>query len=125
MTMTLTTMLNVSEMARSVPFYRDTLGLTLRMESPFWSEFDVSGSTLALHGGGNAAAGGGDAHETVAGVVNIGFNVDDLDATCTVLKSKGVRFVMEPQERPGEPIRLVIFLDPDGAQISLAQTVKR
>jgi lactoylglutathione lyase len=124
MTVTLTTMLNVSDMVRSVSYYRDTLGLTLRMESPYWSEFDVRGSTLAPHGGGTAAAPGGDARETVAGVVNIGFNVDDLDATCAVLKSRGVRFVMEPQDRADERIRLAIILDPDGAQVSLAQTVK-
>lgn len=117
----LTTMVTVSDMARSVAFYRDTLGLALRSESPDWSEFDVSGSTLALHGGG--VPGGERPRERVAGVVNFGFDVDDLDRECAGLKAKGVRFVMEPQDRPGEPIRLAVFLDPDGTQISLAQMV--
>ena len=39
----------VSDMARSVAFYRDVLGLPLRFESPEWTEFDTPGSTLALH----------------------------------------------------------------------------
>lgn len=32
-------MVNVSDMRRSVAFYRDTLGLRLKFESPGWSEF--------------------------------------------------------------------------------------
>ena len=39
----------VSDMARSIAFYRDVLGLPLRFESPEWTEFDTPGSTLALH----------------------------------------------------------------------------
>jgi carbon storage regulator len=39
----------VSDMARSVAFYRDVLGLPLRFESPEWTEFETPGSTLALH----------------------------------------------------------------------------
>ena len=39
----------VSDMARSVAFYRDILGLPLRFESPEWTEFETPGSTLALH----------------------------------------------------------------------------
>ncbi len=116
----LTTMVNVSDMKRSVAFYRDTLGLPLRFESSEWSEFDVSGSVLALHPGtprSEPRAGG----PPVAGETHIGFGVDDLDAAYADLKGKGVRFVMEPQERAGEGIRLALFADPDGMVISLAQ----
>ena len=42
-------MVNVSEMGRSVAFYRDTLGLLLKFESPGWSEFQTGATTLALH----------------------------------------------------------------------------
>jgi lactoylglutathione lyase len=42
-------MVNVSEMPRSVAFYRDTLGLRLKFESPGWSEFETGATTLALH----------------------------------------------------------------------------
>jgi catechol 2,3-dioxygenase-like lactoylglutathione lyase family enzyme len=45
-------MVTVSDMARSVAFYRDVLGLPLRFESPQWTEFETPGTTLALHGGG-------------------------------------------------------------------------
>ena len=39
----------VSDMKRSVAFYRDTLGLPLRFETPGWTEFATDGATLALH----------------------------------------------------------------------------
>ena len=39
----------VSDMKRSVSFYRDMLGLPLKFESPGWSEFATDGATLALH----------------------------------------------------------------------------
>ena len=39
----------VSDMGRSVSFYRDTIGLPLRFESPHWTEFATDGATLALH----------------------------------------------------------------------------
>ena len=42
----------VSDMTRAVRFYRDTLGLLLRFESPHWTEFATDGATLALHDAG-------------------------------------------------------------------------
>ena len=46
------TMVVVSDMARSVAFYRDLLGIPLKFESPDWTEFLTGTTTLALHGGG-------------------------------------------------------------------------
>src|SRR2546427_5696732 len=46
------TMVMVSDMDRSVRFYRETVGLKLRFQSPDWTEFDIDSSTLALHSGG-------------------------------------------------------------------------
>jgi len=37
----------VSDMRRSVSFYRDTVGLPLKFESPHWTEFETDGATLA------------------------------------------------------------------------------
>src|SRR3972149_4176553 len=46
----------VSDMKRSVAFYRDVLGLPLKFESPGWTEFATDGTTLALHKAGTPAA---------------------------------------------------------------------
>jgi len=34
---------------KAVKFYRDVLGLTVKFESPGWSEFATGETTLALH----------------------------------------------------------------------------
>ena len=115
------TMVMVSDMDRSVRFYRDTLGLKLRFQSPDWTEFEMGSTTLALHGGGVPAPPPG--KEQYAGRASIGFNVENVDKTFEELKSKGVKFVMPPTQREGEGIRLTVFLDPDGLPISFAQTV--
>src|SRR5205809_5525662 len=89
-------MIYVSDMERSVAFYRDTLGLPLRFQSPDWTEFATEGVTLALHGGGVPRPHRSGGREPKAGSVETGWAVDDVDAVCTALKARGVEFVMEP-----------------------------
>jgi len=113
-------MVFVSDMDRSVAFYRDLLGLPLRFQSPEWTEFATEGTTLALHGGGGEPV----ERSKSAGTVEFGWHVEDLDATCAALKARGVRFVIEPTDRGEEGIRLAAFLDPDGCAISLAQSTR-
>jgi lactoylglutathione lyase len=114
-------MIIVSDMTRSVEFYRAKLGLQLKFESPEWTEFLTGSTTLALHGGGET---GERLHgKKRAGTCSIGFNVENLDQTFEQLKSRGVNFVMAPQAREGEGIKLAVALDPDGLEISFAQNV--
>ena len=118
------TMIIVSDMKKSVEFYRDLLGIPLKFESPEWTEFATGTTTLALHGGGIAR----EYHDTgdqskVAGSCSIGFNVDDVDKTYEELKAKGLRFVMPPTQREGEGIKLAVAIDPDGLPISFAQMI--
>jgi lactoylglutathione lyase len=115
-------MVNVSDMGRSVAFYRDTLGLALKFESPGWSEFETGTTTLALHAVDAREAAGPDApSEPHAGTCSMGFSVADLDAVYAQLQSRGARFVMAPTARPNEGIRLAVCIDPDGLAISFAQ----
>ena len=59
-------MVTVSDMNRSVEFYRDKLGLRLKFESPGWTEFLTGTSTLALHGGGRPQAVGWSLHRELS-----------------------------------------------------------
>jgi catechol 2,3-dioxygenase-like lactoylglutathione lyase family enzyme len=111
-------MVMVSDMGRSVKFYRDTLGLRLRSESPDWTEFETGATVLALHGGGKAAV---ISREPQAGTASIGFYVDNLDDKFNELKGRGVPFIMPPTDRTEEKIKLAVCLDPDGLPISLAE----
>lgn len=114
-------MVVVTDMARSVEFYRDKLGLKLKFDSPEWTEFETGATTLALHGGGES--GERLRGKKRAGKCTIGFNVENLDQAYNELKSRGVTFIMEPQAREGEGIRLAVAVDPDGLEITLAQNV--
>src|SRR6476620_190090 len=119
------TMIVVSDMAKSVEFYRDKLGISLKFESPEWTEFATGTTTLALHGGGVARQYQDTADQSkTAGACSIGFNVDDVDKTYEELKAKGVVFVMPPTQREGEGIKLAVGLDPDGLPISFAQLIR-
>ncbi len=108
----------VGDMKRSIAFYRDAVGLTLRFETPEWTEFATEGATLALHAG--AAAGGAPAaasgHE--AGSCRPGLQVPDLDAFHARMAAHGVRCVQEPTDSFG--VRLAQYADPDGLIVSVS-----
>ena len=51
-------MITVSNMARSVAFYKDKLGIPMKFGTPEWTEFQTGTTVLALHGGGTAQRSG-------------------------------------------------------------------
>jgi lactoylglutathione lyase len=117
-------MVIVSNMSRSIEFYRDKLGLQLKSESPEWTEFQTGTTVLALHGGGKLRPNLKEKTESFAGTCSIGFTVDNLEKKFEELNSKGVVFVMPPARREEEGIELAVLLDPDGLPISLAENLR-
>jgi catechol 2,3-dioxygenase-like lactoylglutathione lyase family enzyme len=100
----------VADMDRAVAFHRDTLGLALSFESPFWSEFTTGDTRLALH----PASG-----ENPAGSVQLGFGCDDLAALYAARESNGLDFTMPPKREHG--VLLARFRDGDGAECSISE----
>jgi len=96
----------VSDMEKAVAFYRDTLGLPLKFQSPGWTEFATGDITLALHIASD---------ENPPGTTQLGFGVPDLDR---VYAESGLKFTAPPTER-GE-IRIARFLDSEGAECSIS-----
>jgi len=117
-------MVVVSEMNRSVEFYRDKLGIPLKFESPDWTEFQTEGTTLALHGGGVVKPSSGE-QRGAAGTCAFGFHVANLDQTYSELTAKGVRFVIPPKTQEAEGIKLAVCVDPDGLTISFAESLRK
>jgi len=99
----------VADMSRAVSFYRDTLGLPLKFDSPEWSEFATGATTLALHVASPA---------NPAGSTQLGFGADDVGAAHVALTAKGVRFTRPPTPEHG--ITLAAFVDSEGAECSLS-----
>ena len=102
----------VSEMERSVKFYRDVLNLPIKSQSDDWTEFFNSGTVIALHPRRKAKVNPGID-------VLVGFMVTDLDDIVNKLKEQGVKFFKEPKEEPFG--KHTILEDPDGYLISIAQ----
>jgi predicted enzyme related to lactoylglutathione lyase len=100
----------VSDMDSAVAFYRDTLGLKLGFQSPFWTEFETGETKLALH---PASA------ENPAGSVQLGLGSDDLDKLHSEAQARGMVFTSPPTDVHGT--RIARIRDPDGAEISLSQ----
>ena len=115
--------ITVSDMMRSIRFYRDKLGLAMKFDTEEWTEFQTGATTLALHGNGAPQASSiiDEQGKAYAGTCSIGFTVDNLEKIYEDLKAKDVNFLMPPTERLGEGIKLAVCLDPDGLPISLAE----
>ena len=112
----------VSDMQRSVVFYRDTLGLPLKFTSPGWTEFVAGSTTIALHVVGSQGEEAVDRESLPpAGQAHIGFMVDDLEAVYEALKAqKDVVFSLPPT-RQNSGVKLAVLHDPDGFGIALQQ----
>jgi lactoylglutathione lyase len=106
----------VDDMKRSTQFYKDTIGLKLKVETTDWIEFFDKGTTLALHPRRRKSK---DERDDDNPNVLVGFMVSDLDQVAKDLKAKNVRFFKEPKSEPFG--KHAIILDPDDHLISIAE----
>ena len=103
----------VSNMEKSMRFYRDTLGIPIKTKSKDWTEFFNKDTVLALH-----PAKKKNKMKTGSGML-VGFEVSDLDATVKKLKEKRVKFFKKPKQEPFG--KHAIIRDPDGHLVSIAE----
>lgn len=111
-------MLFVSDLDRSLRFYRDILGLPVKSELRDMVEFQADGGILTIH----QAHQEGPHHRPpmVCGAMRMGFKVDDLDTVHAKLMSEGARCLAPPEQREG--VRMGLYEDPDGFNFTLAET---
>jgi predicted enzyme related to lactoylglutathione lyase len=101
----------VADMNKAVKFYRDILGLSLKFESPGWSEFITGETTLALHPA---------SERNLAGKVELGFTVADVEAFYLDMSAKGLVFSMPPTKQDFGGM-LAQFVDSEGAHCSVGE----
>ncbi len=99
----------VSDMDAAIVFYRDTLGLPLKFQTPGWSEFVTGETTLALHIASD---------DNPAGGCELGFSVEDIEAFHAAKTAAGVIFTRPPMEEHG--VKLATFLDCEGAKVGVS-----
>jgi catechol 2,3-dioxygenase-like lactoylglutathione lyase family enzyme len=102
----------VADMDASVAFHRDVLGLQMKFQSPFWSEFATGETTLALH----AAS---DDHSP--GSVQLGFAAESLGEFYGRREELGLTFTQPPTEMHG--MHIARLKDIDGAETSVSGPV--
>lgn len=100
----------VKDMDEAVRFHRDTLGLTLKFQSPEWSEFEAGTVTLALHPA---------SEKNPAGKVELGYAVKDLKEVYANRGKIGINFTSEP--KPLHGALLADFLDSEGARCGIGE----
>jgi predicted enzyme related to lactoylglutathione lyase len=102
----------VTDIKKAREFYEGVLGLkpTLETAGGMWVEYDIKGSTFAI-------GCFGDVWKPSADGTCPAFEVDDLDAEISRLKSKGVKFAMETENTP--VCRFTLICDPDGNHVML------
>jgi catechol 2,3-dioxygenase-like lactoylglutathione lyase family enzyme len=105
-------MLGVKDLARSVAFYRDRLGLTLRQETPGFAFFAAGGVTLCLSQPLAKASGKG------PGDTEVVFSVEDVQAAYEGLRERRVEFTQEPRNVT-QNLWAASFTDPDGHRLSI------
>jgi len=109
----------VSDMKRSVSFYRDVVGLPLKFESPGWTEFLTDGATLALHASETERGGQDDPRAVPAGRCRPGLRVPNLDEFHQRMVRNSVPCIQAPTEVFGS--RVAQYVDPDGLGISVGE----
>jgi catechol 2,3-dioxygenase-like lactoylglutathione lyase family enzyme len=106
--------LAVEDMARSLAFYRDSVGLPVRFANAEFAFLQAGHVTLCLRHA-PAAAQSGARDETRVEIV---FSVDDIHAAYEALKARGVTFRVEPRAVTGE-LWATDFRDPDAHLLSI------
>jgi len=112
----------VESLARSAAFYRDVIGLKVRIEGDGYIEFEMENTKFSLfersqlpeligREGGSPPCG------------EVGFLIDDVDAEADRLRGLGVEILRGPVDRPWHE-RTLHIADPDGNIIEFAQKLR-
>jgi catechol 2,3-dioxygenase-like lactoylglutathione lyase family enzyme len=105
-------MLGVTNLERSLRFYRDTLGLSVQFAVEEFAFLDGGGVTIVLRGTPNLGE-PGDVMRT-----EVVFAVDDIETAYRSLEGRGVEFRVQPRVVTGDRYA-ADFRDPDGHVLSI------
>lgn len=117
--------LYVNNFEETIHFYRNILGLPVKMQQGTYVEFDTGATILSINTRDSVREEIGlDVPNVLsdAQTFEIGFVVDDVQATIETLRTQGVTVVKEPVVKPwGQTVAYVA--DPDGHYIEICTSV--
>jgi methylmalonyl-CoA/ethylmalonyl-CoA epimerase len=110
----------VTDIERSIRFYRDNLGMRFLFQAPpGLAFFDLSGIRLMLDGPAKAQAGNSSV---------IYYKVDDLQSAFETLSKRSVQFETEPHliaKMPDHDLWMAFLRDPDKNLIALMCEIRK
>ena len=112
--------ITVSDVKRSVEFYRDVLRIPFLFEVPNLAFFNCGGVRLMLSAASGEAEG-----KKFASILY--FRVEDIHAAHGELASRGAKFAQEPRmiaRMPDHELWMAFFEDPDGNTMALMSEVR-
>ena len=117
----------VGDQQQALEFFRETLGCEVLTDAPYgdgsrWIEVRPpdAQTSLVLSAPGQETREA--LRERLGEMANVWFDCDDLDATFSELRARGVTFSVEPQAAPWDPdSRWAQFADPDGNLYGLSE----
>ncbi|HZA27277.1 MAG TPA: VOC family protein [Actinomycetota bacterium] len=114
----------VHDLDASVAFYRDLLGVPLKVVGDGYVEFDTENVKFGLYERSRLPQLLGKAPKRAGPDGEVAFLVDDVDAWAHRLNEAGVHLLSGPTDRPWGH-RTVHIADPDGLIVELAQEIPR
>jgi lactoylglutathione lyase len=120
------TRLLVDDVAASLRFFRDAVGLSVSLDAGVYAEFDTGDSLLAIYGRAMMAevvasqAPSGPSGDQVV----VGLAVASVDETYARLREQGVDFVTEPHDQRQWVLRVAHFRDLDGHLFELYEPLE-
>ncbi|WP_020075980.1 VOC family protein [Cryocola sp. 340MFSha3.1] len=113
-------LLNVTDIPRSVEFYRRHLGAEVIGAGDDSAVLDLVTAQLVLYRIDTPAESTWVGDDLQRGFRHVGFKVSDLDARVDALHDAGVPFHLEPIHAEGD-VRITFFYDPDGTLLELVE----
>lgn len=104
-------LISAQDMDRAVAFYRDVLGLEVKVNSPGWSELSFGTAVVALHGGGTGRF----------VPTGLSFTVENIQNACASVVRGGGNVRSEPEDRGDEGIVLASLIDTEGNGFMMSQ----
>jgi predicted enzyme related to lactoylglutathione lyase len=112
----LTCSMQVSNLDKSMAWYRDVLGFKVlyKVDDMGWGEMSTEVARVNV--------GLGQVEKPLVGGTKLTFGVKDIDKSRKLLEQKGVKFDGPTQEIPGM-VKLATFFDPDGNIVMFYQSL--
>jgi len=110
--------LAVKDLAKSVSFYNEIIGLPIKQQRKSWVDLGSKGALISLHPASESTPHSG---TSIENGITIGFLVGDIKSSIEELKSKGVKIHRDIIEKDAG--KNAVILDPDDYMISLFEPI--